>query len=134
MPRVGKSSMPPVRLAVSYKKFYIAVALALSAAACASNSPPTEQVAAARAMVTQAQPAAAKEAPAELNTAQTKLAAAEAAMQQGEYERARWLAEEAEVDARLAWTAGENARVQRAAAEIDQSLQTLRDELERRSR
>ena len=126
--------MPPVRLALSYKKFCGAVALALGAAACASTPPPTEQVAAARMMLTQAQPAAAKEAPAELHSAQTKLAAAEAAMQRGEYERAQWLAEEAEVDARLAWTAGENARAQRAAAEIDQGMQTLRDELERRSR
>ena len=34
-------------------------------------------------------------------------------MQRGHYEHARLLAEQAEADARLAWTASENARVQR---------------------
>ena len=48
-----------------------------------------------------------------LAAAEGKLARAESAMQRGHYEHARLLAEQAEADARLAWTASENARVQR---------------------
>ena len=107
--------------------------LAAGFAGCASAPPPTEQMAAARAMVGQAQPLAAREAPLELSAAQSKLALAEDAMQRTEYEAARRYAEQAEVDARLAWTSAENARAQRAAAEVEQGIQTLRRELGRRS-
>jgi hypothetical protein len=125
-----------VRVAAEYK-FCLSAGLksclcAGLAAACATTPPPTERVAAARAMVTQAQPIAARDAALELNTAQAKLAGAEQAMQQGEYESARRLAEQAEVDAKLAWTVAENVRAQRAAAEVDRSVQALRDEIERR--
>src|SRR5690242_204059 len=91
-------------------------------AACASAPAPTEQLASARAMVAQAQPVAAKEAPLEMHDALAKLARAEALVQAGDYGAARRLAEQAEVDARLAWTTAENARVQRAALEIDRGL------------
>lgn len=109
-----------------------AVALAGIAAACASTPPPTAQIASARAMVTQAQPVAAKDAPLELHTAQAKLARAEQAMQRGEYQSALILAEQAEVDAKYAWTVAEGARAQRAAAEIESGIQALREELDRR--
>lgn len=85
--------------------------------ACATTDPPEPQMAAARAMVAQARPVAQKDAPLELAAAQGKLARAETAMQRGHYEHARLLAEQAEADARLAWTASENARVQRALRE-----------------
>jgi Domain of unknown function (DUF4398) len=83
-------------------------------AACATTDPPESEIAAARAMVAQAQPAAEVAAPAELANAQGKLARAEIAMQRGQYEEARLLALEAEADAKLAWTTAQNARVQRA--------------------
>jgi hypothetical protein len=94
--------------------------------------PPHQQVAAARAMVSQAQPVALKDAPVELHTAQAKLARAEEAMQKEDYVHARIFAEQAEVDAKYAWTVAENARVQRAAAEIDRGISTLKQELQRR--
>ncbi len=103
-------------------------------AACASTPAPTEQLAAARAMVNQAQPAAGKEAPLELQSAQLKLSRAEHAMQRGEYEIARRNAEQAELDAKLAWTTAENARARRAAAEVERGIETLREELDRRNR
>lgn len=111
----------------------VATAAAVLAAGCANTPPPTEQMAAARAMVSEAQPLAAREAPLELSAAQTKLALAEDAMQRTEYEAARRYAEQAAVDAKLAWTTAENARAQRAAAEVEQGIQTLRRELGRRS-
>jgi predicted outer membrane protein len=118
---------PATRLAV-------AAALAAALGACASTPPPTEQVAAARAMVSQAQPVASRDGALELHTAQTKLARAEQAMERGDHREARIFAEQAEVDAKYAWTVAENARAQRAAAEVDRGIRALREELERGSR
>ena len=94
------------------------VALAGALAACSSTPPPEEQLDAARAAITQAQPVAVRDGAPELKTAQAKLAGAEQAMQRGDYEGARILAEQAQVDASYAWTLAENARLQRAAAEL----------------
>lgn len=84
-------------------------------AACATTDAPESQMAAARAMVAQAR-LAQPPAPLELNAAQEKLARAESAMQRGHYGHARLLAEEAEADARLAWSASERSRMQSALA------------------
>jgi chromosome segregation ATPase len=109
-----------------------AAALIASLAACASMPPPHQQMGAARAMVAQAHTVAAQDAPLELSTAQTKLARAEEAMKRADYVNARILAEQAEVDAKYAWTLAENARAQRASAEVNQGINALRQELERR--
>lgn len=102
-------------------------------AACTSVPPPHQQMGAARAMVSQAAQTAAREAPLELATAQSKLARAEQAMKREDYRNARLYAEQAEVDAKYAWTLAENVRAQRAAAEVSQGISTLRQELERRT-
>jgi septal ring factor EnvC (AmiA/AmiB activator) len=86
-------------------------------AACATTDPPEPQMASARAMVAQARPVAAVAAPQELARAQEKLARAESAMQHEHYGHARVLAEQAEADARLAWTLSEKARLQQALQE-----------------
>lgn len=85
-------------------------------AACATTDPPESQMAAARAMVAHAQ-LAQPPAPVELDAAQEKLARAESAMQRGHYGHARLLAEEAEADARLAWSASERAHMQNRLAQ-----------------
>ena len=110
-----------------------AAVLAAGLAGCASVPPPQAQLAAARAMVSQAQAVAARDAAFELNTAQAKLARAEQAMKRDDYVNARIYAEQAEVDAKYAWTLAENARTQRAAAEVGKSINALRQELQRRS-
>ena len=79
-------------------------------------------------------PLAVRDGAVELKTAQAKLARAEEALQRGDYVQARIFAEQAEVDARYAWTLAENARMQRAAAELDQSVKVLRNELDRRAK
>ena len=107
---------------------------ALALAACATTDPPEREMGAARAMVAEARPVAAQEAPQQLAEAQAKLSRAESAMQRGHYEHARILAQEAEADAKLAWTVAENARVQRNAAEVQDANRVLREELERNSR
>jgi Domain of unknown function (DUF4398) len=112
----------------------VPLALAAGLAACSSIPRPDEQVDAARAAVSQAQPVAVRDGAHELRVAQVKLALAEEAMQRGEYRDARIFAEQAEVDARYAWTLAENARLQRAAAEVDQGVKVLRDELDRRGK
>jgi hypothetical protein len=113
-------------------KGWAAAALIAGLAACASMPPPHQQMGAARAMVAQAHTVAAQDAPLELSTAQTKLARAEEAMKRADYVTARILAEQAEVDAKYAWTLAENARAQRASAEVNQGINALRQELERR--
>jgi hypothetical protein len=82
----------------------------LALAACATTSPPGAELAAARAAIVQAEPAAWRHAPAELRLAQDKLARAEQAMARDEWREARRLAEQAEVDARLAGSIAENER------------------------
>ena len=110
------------------------IALVAALAACSSTPPPKEQLDAARAAVLQAQPVAVRDGAAELTAAKIKLARAEEEMQRGENDNARILAEQAEVDAKYAWTLAENARVQRAALEADQRAKLMRDELERRGK
>ena len=106
---------------------------ALALAACATTDPPEREMGAARAMVSQARPIAEKDAPQELAEAQLKLGRAEAAMQRKHYEHARILAQQAEADAKLAWTVAENARMQRTANEVQDTNRVLREEMERKS-
>jgi hypothetical protein len=89
----------------------------LPLAACATTEPPVSEMAAAREMVAQARAIAAQDAPQDLATAQSKLAHAEAAMQREHYEHARLLAQQAEADAKLAWTNAEKLQAQRALRE-----------------
>ena len=109
-----------------------AAAVAVALGGCAGD-PPVAQMSAARTMVTQAQPEAMRYSPQLLQAAQEKLALADAAMKKGNNDQARRLAEKAEADARLALANAEHLRSQQALAEVNQSLQALRQELERRN-
>jgi outer membrane murein-binding lipoprotein Lpp len=70
-------------------------------------------------------------APLELKTAQDKLQAAEEAMKQEKFEKARRLAEEAEVDAKVAESKSDAVKEQKHAEEMRNSISTLRQEIER---
>lgn len=103
-------------------------------AGCASTPPPNEQLAVSKTVVENAGSADTLEyAPVELRSARDKLAEAERAMRDKEYVRARRLAEEAEVDARLAQSKANAAKAERAVAEAQESIRVLREELERAS-
>jgi Domain of unknown function (DUF4398) len=115
----------------SYLQRAALVAATAAMTACSSMPPPTEQMDAARAAVAHAQPVAAAEAVPELGVAQAKLARAEQELQRGDNVAARILAEQAEVDARYAWTVAENARLQRTTAELERGTKRMREELER---
>jgi len=106
----------------------------LSLASCASKPPvPNEQLAVSKAAIEQAQRAQANEyAPVELRQAQDKLSQAQAAVQREDYDLAKRLAEQAEVDARHAETKSNSTKARNAVAEINESIQALREELERR--
>jgi hypothetical protein len=108
------------------------VALGVLLAGCASTPPPTTQLAAGTAAYETARGVGAQQyAPSEFAMAQQKIEQAQLAIKAGENERARRLAEQAEADARLASAMTASARSQAAMTEIQQSLQTLQDELRR---
>jgi hypothetical protein len=69
-----------------------------------------------------------------LRAAQENIERAERAISAREYARARRLAEDAEVDARLAATKARSIKAQRAVAEVQASVRALQEELERRPR
>lgn len=113
-----------------------AAALALGAlAACSSTPAPTEQMAVTRTTVNRvaATPAAATNAPADLQRAQEKLIQAEKAMAQQDYKHARRLAAEAEVDARVAETRADATRNAANLAQVQDSIRALQEEISRRS-
>jgi hypothetical protein len=111
-----------------------AIALALGLAACSSMPRPSEQIDAARAAVSKAEPVVVQDGGVELRVAQYKLARADQEAQRGDYANARIYAEQAQVDADYARAIAENARVQRAAADANQSVRRLQDELDRRAK
>ena len=111
-----------------------AIALALALGACASVPPPTEQMAVSRAAVADAQGAGAGQyAPDDLREAQSKLTAATAAMARRDNEQALRLAEQAEADAQLAAIRARSAKATAAVIEVQESIRTLQNELQRRS-
>ena len=110
-------------------------AAVMAMAGCASVPAPTEQLAVSKAAVANAVGAGGTEfAPAEMRTAQEKLDGANKAMAAKDYERARWLAEQAQVDAQLAVAKARSAKAQKAAYALQEDSRVLREELNRKSR
>ena len=103
--------------------------IAVGLAACASTPIPNEKLAVAKASVQRAEQSGAPElAPVEMAAARDKLARAERAAADREAEPANRLAEQANVDARLAEATAEHQRSRKAAMEFDASMQALRSE------
>lgn len=98
-------------------------------AACVSTPIPNEKIAVAKAQLQRAEQAGAPEfAPVEMAAARDKLARAEKAAADREAEPANQLAEQADVDARLAEATAQQQRSHKAAMEFDASMQALRTE------
>ena len=105
------------------------VVTALGLAACASTPVPNEKIAVAKASVQNAEQSGAPElAPVEMAAARDKLARAEKAAANGDAQPATQLAEQANVDARLAQATAQQQRSHKAAVEFDASMQALRSE------
>ena len=102
--------------------------------ACSSTPPEavSERMSQAELAIEQAQTGEAAEyAPVELQIADEKLAAAEAAVMEEDFERAGWLAEEALPSAEVAEAKAASERAEMAAQEVEESIQTLREEIAR---
>jgi len=104
-------------------------------AGCASIPPPTEQMAVSKSAIANAVSAGGSEyAPVEMRSAQEKMDRAQRAMAKEDYENARWLAEEAQADARLAEKKAQSARAQKAALVMQDDIRVLREEINRNSK
>jgi Domain of unknown function (DUF4398) len=111
----------------------ILMAAALWSCAGTHKVPAQQNIAKADAAVTDAQMnEAAVYAALELNLAEEKLLRARHAFQSGDYERADWLAEEALADANLAEAKAHSARSQATVQRLQNAIQTLQTEIERR--
>jgi hypothetical protein len=111
-----------------------AVLLSLSLTACATRDRPDAALAAGGAAFDAARSAGAAElAPQTLQQAQNKLARVQALAQAGDEQAARRLAEQAQADAHLARAQSASERSRRAAEEVQASLRSLREEMQRGS-
>ncbi|HUX30204.1 MAG TPA: DUF4398 domain-containing protein [Thiobacillus sp.] len=111
-----------------------AVAVMLMAG-CASTSAPTEQMAVSRAAVSNAMSAGGNQfAPVQLKSALDKMDAAERAVAAKDYELALRLAEQAEVDAKLAAEMARSAKAKQAADAVQEDIRVLRQEIDRQSK
>lgn len=118
-----------------------AVAFALFMAGCASTPStsaipaPTEQMAVSKAAVSNAISAGGNEfAPIQLKSAMEKMDGAERAMAEKNYVRAKQLAEQAQVDAKLAEAAARSAKAQKAADAVKEDNRVLRQEIDRKTK
>jgi hypothetical protein len=115
----------------------LSAALLAATAGCSTSKPAArEQIASGQTSVEAAigaTTAASDLSVPEMATAREKLAQAQAAQRAGDWEKARRLAEQADLDAQVARAKIAADKSQKAAAEIDASLATLREELNRQS-
>lgn len=122
----------------SHQWYRAAGAIGLAAvvmAGCASVPKPTDQIAVSNAAISSAVSAGGSQyAPVEMTAATTKMERARQAMDREEYESARWLAEQAQVDARLAEKKAGSAKAQKAAMVVSDDIRALRDEINRKSK
>lgn len=108
---------------------------AIVVAGCASTPAPTEQMAVSKSALANAVSAGGIEyAAVEMRSAQEKMDRANRAMAKEDYENARWLAEEAQADARLAEKKAHSGKAQKAASAIQDDIRVLREEINRKSK
>ena len=123
----------PGRRALSLSLAGAAAVGALLVAACASAPPPNSELAVSTAAVAHAVGAGAPAlAPAEMRAARDKLDRANAAYAAQDYDSARPLAQQAQVDALLAEAKAEGAKTAQAAAAVTESDRALREEMARK--
>lgn len=112
-----------------------ATALALLVGCSSMKTPATANVAVSKAAVDSAVGTGGAEfAPLEMDSARTKMAAANKAMADKDYKLAATLATEAQADAKLAQGKANNAKAQAAADALQDNLRVLREELDRASK
>lgn len=118
-----------------YRPISVIGCAAIVIVGCASIPPPTEQIAVAKSALASAASAGGSEyASVEMSAAQEKLDRAHQAIKKEDYENARWLAEQAQADARLAEKKAQSAKAQKAANVIQDDIRVLREEINRKSK
>ena len=118
----------------TFPRLTLLLATAALLGACASAPEPKSQMAVAEAAVQAANtPSTTEFAPAELQVAVDKLALAHKAMNDRDYERARYLAEQTQVDAQAAEQKAQAVRSRRAAQASADADRALREEIARKS-
>lgn len=117
---------------MSSRNAFLAAAAAILLAGCASQGPrPESEITRARTLIEQADRAGAQRyASLEIGQARDKLQQADEAMNQGENEKARARANEATADAELALARASSGEAERAAMEVQKSIDDLRRETE----
>jgi Domain of unknown function (DUF4398) len=101
---------------------------------CASTPVSVEKMAVAESAVQRANTSSTSEsAAAELQIAVAKLASARQAVNNKDYDRARQLAEQAEVDAQVAELHAQSTRSRKAAQESQDAARVLREEINRKT-
>jgi uncharacterized cupredoxin-like copper-binding protein len=132
--KMMKNTYPP-KLNQMARRIGMAAVAVMIMAGCASTSAPTEQMAVSRAALSNAMGAGGAEiAPVQFKSASDKLTAAERAMADKKYELALKLAEQAEVDAKLAAEMARSAKAQQAADALQDDIRVLRQEIDRQSK
>ncbi|NNF58988.1 MAG: DUF4398 domain-containing protein [Rhodothermaceae bacterium] len=108
------------------------LALALLTAGCAGSRMPPPDMSAARSAIAEAdQSGAGEAAPLALRNARQKLEQAERAIENEDYETARFLTDQAQVDAELAEAKARSAMATTAVDELRESIRVLREEINR---
>lgn len=111
------------------------VVIAIFIAGCTNIPAPTEQIAMSKVALSNAANEGSHEfASLQLKSALEKLDAAEQAMADKDYLRARQLAEQVQIDAQLAATMARSAKAQKIARELQENNLALQQEIERKAR
>ncbi len=124
-------NIPPVTRPLVTFAVVTTLALLILPGCASTGDMPREQMAVARAAVDRAQGPAGADAPVEVSQARGKLERATAAVARKDYDDARRLAEQAEVDANLAEAKSHSVRSDRALREVREGIRQLREEIAR---
>ena len=112
----------------------LAASLLITVSSFAGTPVSVEQMAVAEAAIQHANTSSTSEnAPAELQIAIAKLASARQAVNSRDYDRAKQLAAEVEVDAQVAELRAQAARSRKAAQESQDAARVLREEINRKT-
>ncbi len=113
------------------RKAGLALLMAAAIAGCSTMEPPRNDLSQARTFIDAAkQDEADRYAAVTLNRAKDRLDLAQTAMDKEDYLRAKYLAEEAMVEAKLASSQAQTEKMKNALNEVNQSLESMNKEIE----
>jgi hypothetical protein len=108
------------------------IGMVISFISCAGTRPPTEHIARSQSTINQAEQVGAENyAPLEIREARKKLDRANELIKEKEYQKAKRLAEQAEVDAELAEAKTLSEKAQKAVRELRESIRIIKEEISR---